>query len=110
MVARRTRFIQSSVAVLDKPETANSVSGDSTKARETEQNSADLTAKSPGERSEAILKAVAACDFLLLPADCERRERGNDYTARQIVEVNGWPFPAWDGQSCGPELPQWNED
>jgi excisionase family DNA binding protein len=45
-----------------KPETANSVSGDSTKAGETEQNGADLTAKSPKERLDEILEGYA--DFL----------------------------------------------
>lgn len=45
-----------------KPDTANSVSGESTKASETEQNGAGLTAKSPGERLDDLLKGYV--DFL----------------------------------------------
>ena len=45
-----------------KPDTANSVSGDSTKACETEQNDADLTAKTPKERLDEILAGYA--DFV----------------------------------------------
>lgn len=42
-----------------KRETANLVSGDSTKACETEQNSTNFTAKSPGERLDALLAYYA---------------------------------------------------
>jgi hypothetical protein len=45
-----------------KPDTANPVSGESTKACETEQNGAGLAAKSPKERLDDLLEGYA--DFL----------------------------------------------
>ena len=55
-----TAEVASSSLVAPKPERANSVFADSTKACETKQNGADLTTKTPKERLDEILEGCAS--------------------------------------------------